>query len=210
MRSLIVTFALLCCFAASFATTGVDVSTSVEPHQFQCMKEHGIHFAIVRAFCSSGRVDEHGVHTVANAWRGNMSHVDIYMFPCPHCGDAARQVDEMIHHMGTVKYGMVWLDIEGSQYWKTKSYNREFLQHLITRVKHHGKKVGIYASYYQWESIMGLDYHGAKEYPLWYAHYDGRQTFRDFTSFGGWSHPSIKQYHGTASLCGAGVDYDWY
>ena len=66
----------------------------------------------------------------------------------------------------------------------------------------------------------------------WYAHYDGNPSFSDFQPFGelgvrwgtshspnpllpptctaGWTHPAIKQYQGTTSLCGAGVDESWY
>lgn len=42
------------------------------------------------------------------------------------------------------------------------------------------------------------------------AHYDDRPSFSDFEAFGGWSKPAVKQYRGTSTLCGAGVDYDWY
>ena len=43
-----------------------------------------------------------------------------------------------------------------------------------------------------------------------YAHYDYSPSFSDFTRFGGWSHPSIKQYTGTSDVCGASIDNDWY
>lgn len=43
-----------------------------------------------------------------------------------------------------------------------------------------------------------------------YAHYDGEQNYNDFSPFGGWSRPSIKQYAGDASLCGLDVDLNWY
>lgn len=32
----------------------------------------------------------------------------------------------------------------------------------------------------------------------------------DFSPFGGWSSPAIKQYDGTNDLCGFGVDSNWY
>lgn len=31
-----------------------------------------------------------------------------------------------------------------------------------------------------------------------------------FPGAGGWTRPSIKQYQGTTTLCGAGVDVNWY
>lgn len=45
--------------------------------------------------------------------------------------------------------------------------------------------------------------------PLWYAHYDKSQSFSDFTSFGGWSKPTIKQFEQferDVTVCGADVD----
>ena len=49
-------------------------------------------------------------------------------------------------------------------------------------------------------------------YPLWYAHYDGKKSFDDFndSSFGGWTNPNVKQYQGSTTLCDTDVDLDWY
>ena len=63
-----------------------------------------------------------------------------------------------------------------------------------------------------WQQIMG----GVKNCPqaasvqLWYAHYDGKPDFSDFNPFGGWNKPSIKQFQGDVTLCGAGVDKNYY
>ena len=43
-----------------------------------------------------------------------------------------------------------------------------------------------------------------------YAHYDNDPSFSDFKPFGGWSKPSIKQYAGDKTVCGAGVDLNFY
>jgi hypothetical protein len=45
---------------------------------------------------------------------------------------------------------------------------------------------------------------------LWYAHYDNKPDFSDFKTFGGWTSPKVKQYHGTTTECNAGVDKNWY
>ena len=42
------------------------------------------------------------------------------------------------------------------------------------------------------------------------AHYDGNPSYSDFEAFGGWSKPSIKQYLGDKTSCGAGIDYNYY
>ncbi len=48
------------------------------------------------------------------------------------------------------------------------------------------------------------------DHALWYAHYDGNPSFSDFSPFGGWSSPAMKQYTGTSTVCGFGVDDNWY
>ena len=45
--------------------------------------------------------------------------------------------------------------------------------------------------------------------PLWYAHYDNKPSFSDFSSFGGWTTPYAKQYQGDYTLCGFDVDLDY-
>lgn len=43
-----------------------------------------------------------------------------------------------------------------------------------------------------------------------YAHYDNNPSFSDFEPFGGWSRPAIKQFAGDKSVCGAGIDENYY
>ena len=45
---------------------------------------------------------------------------------------------------------------------------------------------------------------------VWYAHYDGKASLSDYRQIGGWSKPNIKQYKGDTTLCGVGVDLDYY
>ena len=63
-----------------------------------------------------------------------------------------------------------------------------------------------------WQSIMGSNNAcpGVANVQLSYAHYDGSASFSDFKAFGGWTKPAIKQYKGDTTLCGAGVDLNYY
>lgn len=74
-----------------------------------------------------------------------------------------------------------------------------------------GKRVGIYASTYMWNQIMGATDRCNKfmSLPLWYAHYDGVPSFTDYKPFGGWTKPTVKQYKGTTALCGASIDLNF-
>jgi hypothetical protein len=54
-------------------------------------------------------------HTIYNAWDGGMAHVDVYLFPCYKCGNAAGQIKSTIDYLNSynAKWGTTWLDIEG-------------------------------------------------------------------------------------------------
>ncbi len=106
--------------------------------------------------------------------------------------------------------GMLWLDVEGTQYWSSSTTNNvNFLSSMVTEGKNKGYSLGIYSSASQWNPIMG----GSTDFsslPLWYAHYDGVDSFSDFSAFGGWTQPAIKQYAGTTSICSCSVDKNYY
>jgi hypothetical protein len=63
-----------------------------------------------------------------------------------------------------------------------------------------------------WQTIMGsfTACPQAASQQLWYAHYDNSPSFSDFAAFGGWTKPAIKQFQGDTTLCGAGVDKNYY
>ncbi|CAM9668161.1 unnamed protein product [Ectocarpus fasciculatus] len=229
------TISFLSAVGLTQATGGVDVSQRTYTDAWQCMKNEGNTFGIVRVYCSSGHPDENGPATINDAWSGGMSYVDGYIFPCYSCGNAAQQMDDTISYLSSngvsllgvktedsetlmSKYngtlgatvGMLWIDVEGTQYWSSDpSSNVNFIQEMVDEGNRQGVNLGIYTSNSQWSPIAG----GSTQfsmYPLWYPHYDSWASFDDFTSFGGWTKPSIKQYQGTTSDCGASVDLNYY
>ena len=103
---------------------------------------------------------------------------------------------------------MLWFDIEGNWGGDTAG-NNNFIHGLINEANTLGIRWGIYTSASQWGPITGnTNQFGAP--PLWYAHYNGDPSFSDFSPFGGWTKPSIKQYNGDVSVCGADVDQNAY
>lgn len=90
--------------------------------------------------------------------------------------------------------------------------NQQFFDDLVTELANQGIKTGIYTSYSQWSQIMGDDFTDGSQFPLWYPHYQSPPdpSFDDFTPFGGWDEPAIKQYAENQSLCGVGVDVNVY
>ncbi len=115
-------------------------------------------------------------------------------------------------------YGSVWVDVETNPSsgcsWSghDSASNCAFLTEILNRIKAKGKNAGIYASKYMWQSIFGSFTACASvaSHDLWYAHYDNSPSFSDFSSFGGWSKPHMKQYAGDTTLCGAGVDKNYH
>lgn len=195
------------------ATYGVDYSTIFSASTASCLKSQGFNFAIPRGYMSVGRVDPNLAANVRNARAGGISYVDTYFFPCPKCGNAANQWAQLVNYVGANKLnvGMVWLDIEGAQYWLGNAIaNRNFYESLLAAAVRSGWKLGIYSSLYTWNEIFGTGYTKGGNYPLWYAHYDNWASFGDFRPFGGFSRPTIKQYIGDTVRCGGGVDINFY
>ena len=178
-----------------------------------------MHFAIARAWRSSGAMDVNAVQNIKNARAAGIPNVDVYLFPC-RGKSAADQVNQMIAGLGSANYGMIWMDIEtnpsSSCNWASFSHasNCEYLGELVNAVKAHGKTPGIYASHYMWTEIMGsasacTNYN---QVAMWYAHYDGKDNMDDYPglAYGGWTKANVKQYKGTTTLCNAGVDLSFY
>lgn len=195
---------------------GVDVSQLFSTSAYQCLKSNGYGFTIVRGYCSFGGLDHNAIQSLTNAKQAGMI-TDIYMFPCR--GKSANdQVDQMIAGIPGNLYGMVWIDVETNESpgcsWSghDAASNCQFLMDTVNRIKSHGKHLGIYATAYMWQTIFGNRNAcpQAASQQLWYAHYDGSASFSDFSAFGGWTKPTIKQFQGTNSLCGASIDKNYY
>jgi len=203
---------LFCIFPQTWATKGVDVSAAVSQNTFNCIKSSGVgSFAIVRTYQSTGKVDPNGAQTIKNAHAAGIPNVDAYHFPNVNV-NAKTQVADNINHLKSqgAAIGMLWFDIEGTQYWKSDcNFNQNFLQQMIDQAVSMGVKHGIYSSKAQWTPIMCSTTKFAS-LPIWYAHYDNNPSFSDWVNFGGWTKPAIKQFQGDTTVCGAGVDVNFY
>ncbi|EGC32614.1 hypothetical protein DICPUDRAFT_81570 [Dictyostelium purpureum] len=195
------------------AFSGIDISQAASVGFFQCAKNAGFDFAIVRGYCSTGEIDPNGAQSIINARDAGVEYVDSYLFPCSSCGNGAGQAVSLVNHLKDTgaNFGMIWLDIEGpGLYWgDDQGANQAFFNELISGLESVGAHIGIYTSESQWIPIMG-DWAGGASYPLWYAHYDGNPSFSDFSPFAGWSSPAIKQYNDQGLNCGVGADLNWY
>jgi len=208
----VVALALCALLPAASATYGLDCSSGgCDSGCFGCLHSAAYNFAIVRGYESVGAVDPNVVSSVAAAWAGGMAHVDVYMFPCPTCGNPQGQVADCVNNLvqNDVTFGMLWLDIEGSQYWMDQGSNQQFFSGLVAQAQDMGVHLGVYTSYSQWNPIMGA-WDGGSGLPIWYANYDGAPNFNDWFAFAGWNTPAIKQYNGDVGACGFDIDQNWY
>ena len=184
-----------------------------------CMKNAGYTTMIARGWKSNGTVDTGACTSLNAAKAAGILNRDVYFFPCPTCSaSASSQLNSMVTYLknncsGSWN-GMIWLDIEGSEYWySSTTTNRTWYENLVKACGAlSGSRCGVYASYYQWEAIFGSASwsYGVSTTPqVWYAHYDNLASFSDFKSFGGWSKPWAKQYKGTSTVCSFSVDLNY-
>lgn len=209
---------LQCCVSGtSSGVYGVDVSASVSSSTFSCLKSSGFGtFAIPRGYQSTGKVDPNVCSNLNNAKSGGFGYRDVYLFPCPTCSaSASSQMSSLVSYIksncASAWSGRVWLDVEGSQYWLgSTSSNQNWYKALVDSCSSAGTNCGVYSSSSQWSAIFGsTSFSYGSNLPLWYAHYDGKASFSDFSPFGGWSKPYAKQYNGDKTVCGVGIDENY-
>eukprot|EP01034_Spumella_vulgaris_P033339 gene33339-41139_t len=195
---------------------GVDVSTTITASAAACFASSGISYVIPRGFMSNGEVDTRICPSLIAAAENGVKIRDTYLFPCPTCSKSASdQINELVAYLrgncNAQWSNRIWLDIEGSQYWTGDvNANQNWHRQLVDACKSSGAACGIYSSASQWSAIFGsLSFSYGADLPLWYAHYDGNPSFSDFNPFAGWTTPHAKQYDGTSTICGMGVDRNY-
>ncbi|KYQ91476.1 glycoside hydrolase family 25 protein [Tieghemostelium lacteum] len=208
-----VLFIVLCSIIIIEGKLGVDISSSSTESDWKCLKGKGYELAVIRCWESIGQPDPNAAASVIGAWAGGMKYVDVYIFPCYSCGNGYGQVQSAIKDLQSkkAKFGTVWFDIEGPGiYWSSsQSDNQKFFEDMVSGAEKLGVSIGIYTSESQWVPIMG-DYTGGSAYKLWYAHYDDNPSFSDFTPFGGWKSPHMKQWDDNGNDCGLGYDKNYF
>ena len=199
---------------------GVDVSGSVSASQWaslvgDCTGEGALHFAIPRVWRSSGTLDPVGVASVRAARANGIQLVDGYLFP--HVSTpAGAQVNATFAGLRAAgaTIGRLWLDIERYEWSADLPANQAFIKELVDACLAHGALCGVYTSANSWAPIVGSswNYPATMGLHLWYPHYDNTPSFSDFSPFGGWSVPHIKQFAGDKTACGlsaGALDYNW-
>jgi hypothetical protein len=199
------------------ASIGGDLASSVTKEQFACASTNGWEYVIIRSYHSFGAPDTNAPIALAAAKEGGIVYRDVYHFPCLSV-DPIQQVTDDVTAVGASNFGTLWFDIEVNPSpgcgWADHMTNCNFLQSMIQAGSSLGLTMGVYSSPYEWNIVMGNCTAGAEAgLPIWYAHYDDTKSFNDFTVFGGWHQPAMKQYNDADTVgakCGISADADWY
>ncbi|GMR41028.1 hypothetical protein PMAYCL1PPCAC_11223, partial [Pristionchus mayeri] len=213
MRSLVLLAASL---GVASAYLGIDAEQAISTSTFSCLKDNGYSFYISRIYRSNGAIDTTGIQNIKNAWSAGLSFVDAYIFPChsSSCPSAAGQVENALNEMWSrgAMVGTVWIDVEIYNWSSNQGANRQFILDMVNKASEMGVYVGIYTNNNNWDEIVGINWSGVSQYPLWWANYNGQANFNNFKPFGGWSKPAIHQYTGDIKgPCSMGnFDQNWY
>jgi len=191
---------------------GVDIPTPdiITIPQVKCLVSHGYDMIFIRAYRSYGTVDPNVLINIENAIQGGIKDIDVYIFPCVPCGNPRKQAQDTVNHLKGQPYNHIWVDIEERAWSTNKTYNQWFTMEMTDELLKLNQKIGIYASAYQWEKIVGKEWEGCKDLILWWPRWNHIPSFDDYVPFGGWKKPYAKQYEPDAELCGLdGWDLDY-
>jgi len=207
---------LLSLSSTANAYIGLDGIQTMSVAAFHCLSQNGFSFYVTRVYQETGRVDMNGINNVKAGRAAGWRDVDGYIYPSrragsPSAADQIRETINALHSNGAV-IGMLWMDIERDPEWSSNlADNQQFIRQLIQTAESLGVKVGIYTNNNNWQAIVGLSWSEFSRLPLWWANYNGEQSYNHFVPFGGWSRPAIHQYKGTtAGPCGVSMDLNWY
>jgi len=200
-----------CCVAGTNYSFdyGVDVSVLTSQQSFECLKQQGYSFVVVRCWQELNHPDPNCPQTIANALAAGFQ-TDIYLYPA-YPINATQQVLALHSFIlqNNIQFGRLFLDIEGT--WGTDcELNTQYLQQLVDASLSLGIPTGIYSSLNVWEhSINFCGTYDFSALPLWYPRYDyygNEDNFNDWQPFGSWQWPVAKQFDGTSEECGASID----
>ncbi len=183
---------------------GVDIPNPlvINATLWSCLKTRKVEFLTARAYRSYGAVDPNVLANIKNAHAAGIKQVDVYIFPCVQCGNPRRQVNDTLAHLKGADFGVVWVDVEEYKWNKDKAVNRAFLTEMFAEVVRHGRKLGVYTNWREWDLVVGRDWDGAAQYLLWYPYWNRDPSFKDFKPFGGWKKPYRKQLTMDTMYCG--------
>jgi len=203
----------------------VDLYAATSTSTFSCYERGNFKTAFIRVYKpdNGGTVDPNGPTNVQNANSAGMG-VEVFMVPQPSGSKQGYvQLDEAYNYVTShgVNLKSIWIKVTSPINWPSNQQNNaNFIYSMLTRAQARGLKVGIYTNAYDWAQITN-GWTGwtsiAGGVNLWYWHVTASgsagqtaQNFGDFSSFGGWNNPAVKQYGQNVNVCQTTVNLNVY
>eukprot|EP01138_Halocafeteria_seosinensis_P000535 gb/GECG01000549.1/.p1 GENE.gb/GECG01000549.1/~~gb/GECG01000549.1/.p1 ORF type:complete len:197 (+),score=9.53 gb/GECG01000549.1/:1-591(+) len=185
------------------------------PQVLTCMKQHGVTMAFIACEAyGAGGFPLSCPRQIVKAWKAGMSNVDI-TFLDTSFGNTTELINFLSNHSISsgseppYTYGRVWINQLAIS---TFGRNRYWFGNLTKTLEDHQQSIGVRTNNASWTSMLG-HWDGGSSYPLWNEYPDGVPSFANFTTFGGWKQPAMKEYINSAnsfnSLCNGSVTLVW-
>jgi hypothetical protein len=138
----------------------------------------------------------------------------VYFFPSTGCVlDQQGQIDAALDHLAenNAIFNRFWIDVEAWQWWAECDANIAWLTPLL---KHAHARLGVArVGFYAGHNFFTTYFCNTTMYSdmgvhLWYARWDFNASFYNFTSYGGWTDPFMKQYT-SIGQCDVHTDSDF-
>ena len=197
---------LACVICVAAAELGVSVPLMYQPvpltpETYGCFRGLGASFAVVEVLepCT-GTVLSAAASNIEAAKAAGLT-VEVFLNPCMPCMNGTAQATAVAEGVGN-DVDFIW----AGQYSGCANpsndfnWNHQFASSIVETLVKAGNKVGVNGE--SWSLLMG-SWTGLKDYPLWYAG-DAQPDFKDFQSFGGWTHPAMKTL-GSNLICNVTV-----
>ena len=188
--------------------TAIDISNwtgDIEPATVRCWKAAGVKKLIV------GTQNETMTRRQVGVAQSEGLPIELYVY-LYFDRDPVAKVKAAADLAHAADIFRIWLDAEDTSTAKAPDRLIADLQGCVQAVRDRGIDPGIYTGAWWWKPRMGNSA-AFRDLDLWYSHYDGQPNFNDWYAgfaFGGWEHPTGKQYAGTTQLCGKGVDLNYF
>ena len=194
-----------------FAFIGVDITNILTQDNFKCLLENKLgDDVIARAYKSTGIIDTNAYQNLKNAEAAGFQRLDIYVFPCVPCGNAKKQIQDAVDSLKDAFYSRIFLMVENFAWSDNKMDNQQFISDAVWQIKSNGKQCGIMTHYISWENIAGEDFDEVAFCDLIFTQNDWNPSFQSYIKFGGWDHPTLKQFELFNTTCNVSVNLDFY
>ncbi|EPB79165.1 hypothetical protein ANCCEY_01804, partial [Ancylostoma ceylanicum] len=198
----------------------VDLNQPISESDAWCFKISQYSAVFLRAFApfQSDGFESSVCQSIWNAKQADLG-VEVFMTPTrPSFNDGAEQFDQLYKGLQgcQINVASVWLQVVSPVDWMFQPQaSVDFINQVIAQANNYGVNIGIYTSQKEW---MEITYGTNDLYAptrLWYWNVNSPgplgetpANFSDFSAFGPWTSPVVKQFGQGIPICGHTVNRD--